>query len=230
MENKKIIIAIDGFSSTGKSTMAKKLAKTVGYAYIDSGAMYRAVTLYCIENNLFNGTELDVAKLEASLGDLSITFGVNEAGGTETYLNGKNVEKEIRQMAVSSKVSIVAAVPTVRRALVLQQQAFGKEKGIVMDGRDIGTTVFPTAEMKVYVNASAETRAQRRFDELRGKGDTTTTYEEVYKNVCERDYIDSHREESPLRQAEDAVVLDNSNMTIEEQDAWLLDLFNKLTK
>lgn len=229
MEQKPLItIAIDGFSSSGKSTMAKKLAKTIGYAYIDSGAMYRAVTLYCLENNLFDGDRLDTEALERQLDNIRVTFGVNAEGKTETYLNGRNVETEIRQMPVSSKVSIVAAVPSVRHALVRQQQELGKGKGIVMDGRDIGTTVFPDAEMKVYVDASPETRARRRYDELVGKGDTLVSYEEVYRNVCERDHIDMNRAESPLRKADDAVVLNNSDMTIEEQDKWLLDLYHSI--
>ena len=227
MTNRKLItIAFDGFSSSGKSTMAKSLAQKIGYAYIDTGAMYRAVTLYCIEHNLFTDNTLDEATLEKELPNIKITFAVNTEGKSETYLNDKNVEVEIRQMPVSSKVSIVAAVPFVRRHLVRQQQAMGAGKGIVMDGRDIGTVVFPNAEMKVYVNASAETRARRRFDELQAKGTTTVTYEEVYKYVCERDYIDTHRAEDPLRKADDAVELDNSNMTIEEQDKWLMDLYN----
>lgn len=229
MEQKHLItIAVDGFSSSGKSTMAKKLAKTIGYAYIDSGAMYRAVTLYCLENNLFDGDRLDTEALERQLDNIRVTFGVNAEGKTETYLNGRNVETEIRQMPVSSKVSIVAAVPSVRHALVRQQQELGKGKGIVMDGRDIGTTVFPDAEMKVYVDASPETRARRRYDELVGKGDTSVSYEEVYRNVCERDHIDMNRAESPLRKADDAVVLNNSDMTIEEQDKWLLDLYHSI--
>lgn len=229
MEQKPLItIAVDGFSSSGKSTMAKKLAKTIGYAYIDSGAMYRAVTLYCLENNLFDGDRLDTKALERQLDNIRVTFGVNAEGKTETYLNGRNVETEIRQMPVSSKVSIVAAVPSVRHALVRQQQELGKGKGIVMDGRDIGTTVFPDAEMKVYVDASPETRARRRYDELVGKGDTSVSYEEVYRNVCERDHIDMNRAESPLRKADDAVVLNNSDMTIEEQDKWLLDLYHSI--
>lgn len=229
MEQKPLItIAVDGFSSSGKSTMAKKLAKTIGYAYIDSGAMYRAVTLYCLENNLFDGDRLDTEALERQLDNIRVTFGVNAEGKTETYLNGRNVETEIRQMPVSSKVSIVAAVPSVRHALVRQQQELGKGRGIVMDGRDIGTTVFPDAEMKVYVDASPETRARRRYDELVGKGDTLVSYEEVYRNVCERDHIDMNRAESPLRKADDAVVLNNSDMTIEEQDKWLLDLYHSI--
>lgn len=229
MDNKRLItIAIDGFSSSGKSTMAKKLAKTIGYAYIDTGAMYRAVTLYCLRNGLFDGDRLDTECLEAALPDINITFGVDADGKTQTMLNGEVVEQEIRRMEVSSKVSIVAAVGSVRRALVKQQQAMGKQKGIVMDGRDIGTVVFPDAEMKVYVDASPETRARRRYEELRAKGDSVT-YEDVLTNVCERDRIDTTRAESPLRKADDAVVLDNSNMTIAEQDKWLLDLYNKLS-
>lgn len=229
MDNKRLItIAIDGFSSSGKSTMAKKLAKTIGYAYIDTGAMYRAVTLYCMRNGLFDGDRLDTERLEAALPDINITFGVDADGKTQTMLNGEVVEQEIRRMEVSSKVSIVAAVGSVRRALVKQQQAMGKQKGIVMDGRDIGTVVFPDAEMKVYVDASPETRARRRYEELRAKGDSVT-YEEVLANVSERDRIDTTRAESPLRKADDAVVLDNSNMTIAEQDKWLLDLYNKLS-
>ena len=221
MDNKRLItIAIDGFSSSGKSTMAKKLAKTIGYAYIDTGAMYRAVTLYCLRNGLFDGDRLDTERLEAALPDINITFGVDADGKTQTMLNGEVVEQEIRRMEVSSKVSIVAAVGSVRRALVKQQQAMGKQKGIVMDGRD--------AEMKVYVDASPETRARRRYEELRAKGDSVT-YEDVLANVCERDRIDTTRAESPLRKADDAVVLDNSNMTIAEQDKWLLGLYNKLS-
>ena len=229
MDNKRLItIAIDGFSSSGKSTMAKKLAKTIGYAYIDTGAMYRAVTLYCLRNGLFDGDRLDTERLEAALPDINITFGVDADGKTQTMLNGEVVEQEIRRMEVSSKVSIVAAVGSVRRALVKQQQAMGKQKGIVMDGRDIGTVVFPDAEMKVYVDASPETRARRRYEELRAKGDSVT-YEDVLANVSERDRIDTTRAESPLRKADDAVVLDNSNMTIAEQNKWLLGLYNKLS-
>lgn len=209
--------------------MAKGLAKRIGYAYIDTGAMYRAVTLFCLNNNLIDGDTVNVAELEKHLGDIKIAFGVNPStSASETYLNGVNVEQEIRDMRVSGKVSLVAAIPAVRHALVAQQQLMGKEKGIVMDGRDIGTVVFPDAEMKVYVDASAETRARRRFDELRAKGNTTVTYEEVLKNVQERDHIDQTRAESPLRKADDAVVLDNSHMTIEQQDEWLMNLYNKI--
>ena len=210
--------------------MAKVLAKNIGYAYIDSGAMYRAVTLYCLDNGLINEAgEVDLAALEAALGNINISFGVNaETGATETYLNGENVEGKIRDMRVSGKVSTVAAIPFVRRELVKQQQAMGRNKGIVMDGRDIGTTVFPDAEMKVFVNASAETRAQRRYEELRSKGDTTVTYESVLENVKQRDYLDTTRQESPLRRADDAVELDNSHMTREEQNEWMLKLYEKI--
>lgn len=210
--------------------MAKVLAKNIGYAYIDSGAMYRAVTLYCLDNGLINEAgEVDLASLEAALGNITISFGVNaETGATETYLNGEFVEGKIRDMRVSGKVSTVAAIPFVRRELVKQQQALGRNKGIVMDGRDIGTTVFPDAEMKVFVNASAETRAQRRYEELRSKGDTTVTYESVLENVKQRDYLDTTRSESPLRRADDAVELDNSHMTREEQNEWMLKLYEKI--
>lgn len=229
MDKKLITIAIDGFSSSGKSTMAKVLAKNIGYAYIDTGAMYRAVTLFCIDNGLIDGDNVDTAQLEKKINDIAISFSVDpETGASVTMLNGKNVEKEIRDMRVSGKVSVVAAIPFVRRALVKQQQQMGDSKGIVMDGRDIGTVVFPNAEMKVYVDASPETRAQRRFDELKAKGDASITYEEVLENVKYRDHLDQTREESPLRKAEDAIVLDNSHMTPDEQNKWLLDLYNSI--
>ena len=229
MEKKLITIAIDGFSSSGKSTMAKVLAKNIGYAYIDTGAMYRAVTLYCLNNNLITGDTVDTEKLEKEIAGIEISFSVNpETGASQTMLNGVNVEKEIRDMRVSGKVSIVAAIPFVRHALVRQQQKMGESKGIVMDGRDIGTVVFPDAEMKVYVDASPETRAQRRYDELKAKGDTTTTYEEVLENVKYRDHLDQTREESPLRKADDAIVLDNSHMTPDEQNRWMLDLYTSI--
>lgn len=229
MEKKLITIAIDGFSSSGKSTMAKVLAKNIGYAYIDTGAMYRAVTLYCIDNGLIDGDNVNTAQLEKKINDIAISFSVDpETGASVTMLNGKNVEKEIRDMRVSGKVSVVAAIPFVRRALVKQQQQMGDSKGIVMDGRDIGTVVFPNAEMKVYVDASPETRAQRRFDELKAKGDASITYEEVLENVKYRDHLDQTREESPLRKAEDAIVLDNSHMTPDEQNKWLLDRYNSI--
>ncbi|MBP5315350.1 MAG: (d)CMP kinase [Muribaculaceae bacterium] len=222
----KIIIAVDGYSSSGKSSMAKALARTIGYRYIDSGAMYRAVTLYGLRHGMVADGKVDEEALVAALPEIKIDFRV-AAGKQRTLLNGEDVEDEIREMTVSNNVSPVSTIPEVRHALVEMQQAFGEEKGIVMDGRDIGTTVFPNAEMKVFVNASAETRAQRRFLELQGKG-LETTYEEVLKNVIERDHIDSTRKESPLRQAEDAICLDNSDMTIAEQDEWLLNLYHNI--
>jgi len=227
MALKKITIAIDGHSSTGKSTMAKALARRIGYAYVDTGAMYRAVTLFALRNRLIKGDKVDEVALKEHLkrGDIVITFRPTKDGKSVTCLNGKNVERYIRSMRVSSVVSIIAAIGFVRKAMVKQQQAMGKDKGVVMDGRDIGTVVFPDAEMKVFATASAEVRAQRRFDELRAKGDTTTTLEEVLANVTERDRIDSTRKESPLRQAPDAEVLDNSHMSIEAQNEWLYQLY-----
>ena len=224
-QERKITIAIDGYSSTGKSTMAKALARVIGYAYIDTGAMYRAVTLYCLDNGLFDGDTVNEAALEQQLDDIHITFRANAEGRSETWLNGVNVESEIRSMRVSDKVSIIAAIGSVRRDMVRQQQAMGRDKGIVMDGRDIGTVVFPDAELKVFVTADPMVRAQRRYDELRAKGDTTTTLDEVLHNVTERDRIDTTRAESPLRQADGAVVLDNSHMTIAEQNAFLLGAY-----
>lgn len=220
---KKITIAIDGHSSCGKSTMAKQLAADLGYIYVDTGAMYRAVTLYALRNGLMNAEtkEIKTEKLQQQIDDVKIGFVLNEQGQKQTVLNGEVVEQEIRQMLVSNCVSPVAALGFVRAHLVALQQKMGEEGGIVMDGRDIGTVVFPNAELKVFVTASAEVRAQRRLAELQGKGDTTTTFEEVLKNVEERDYIDTHREVTPLRQAEDAKLLDNSNMTIPEQNALL---------
>lgn len=222
---KKIIIAIDGHSSSGKSTMAKDLAREIGYIYIDTGAMYRAVTLYCLRKGYIQGDKIQEEALKADLDKVDISFRYNaETGRPDTYLNGEKVEKEIRSMEVADKVSLVAALGFVRRAMVAKQQKMGKAKGIVMDGRDIGTVVFPNAELKVFVTASPEVRARRRLEELQAKGEQTT-YEEVLANVKKRDYIDSTREESPLRQAPDALVLDNSNMTIPEQKQWLRDKF-----
>ncbi|MFA6744599.1 MAG: (d)CMP kinase, partial [Bacteroides graminisolvens] len=207
---KKITIAIDGFSSCGKSTMAKSLAKEIGYIYIDSGAMYRAVTLYCIENGLIEDGEIRTEILKEDLKRINISFKINaETGQPDTYLNAENVENKIRTMLVSSMVSQVSALDFVRSAMVEQQQKMGKEKGIVMDGRDIGTTVFPDAELKIFVTASAEVRAQRRFDELKLKGQEAS-YDEILHNVKQRDYLDQNREVSPLRQASDAILLDNS--------------------
>lgn len=227
---KKITIAIDGFSSNGKSTMAKDLAQKIGYIYVDSGAMYRAVTFYCIQNRFFTGETVNEEKLLKDIDNIKISFRRNpDTGVPETFLNGTNIEKEIRSMEVSGKVSQVSAIRFVRQAMVRQQQEMGKSKGIVMDGRDIGTVVFPDAEMKVFVTASAEIRAQRRLDELRSKGDNKTTFEEVLHNIEERDYIDQNRKESPLVKAADAIVLDNSHLTKEEQIDWLLERFNYIT-
>lgn len=224
---KKITIAIDGFSSCGKSTMSKELAKRIGYVYVDTGAMYRGVTLYCLRNNMIKGNEVDEEALKAEIDNISITFGIDEVGTQYLMLNGENVEKEIRGMEVSGKVSIVAAVPLVREAMVALQRKMGDSKGIVMDGRDIGTTVFPDAEMKIFVTASPQIRAQRRLDEMRSKGNNEVTFEEVLFNVEERDRIDQTRAVSPLRKADDALVLDNSNMSLAEQDEWLMNEFQK---
>ena len=225
---KKIVIAIDGHSSSGKSTMAKDLAKAIGYTYIDTGAMYRAVTLYALRHQLFAGDQIDEAALQAALPALEIAFRMNaESGRPDTYLNGENVEKEIRGMEVANHVSPVAALGFVRKALVAKQQTMGKEKGIVMDGRDIGTVVFPEAELKLFVTASPEVRAQRRVDELKAKG-MPASYEEVLANVKQRDFIDSTRAESPLRQAPDAVVLDNSHMSLAEQKQWILAQYKRV--
>lgn len=222
---KKITIAIDGFSSCGKSTMAKDLAKKLGYVYVDTGAMYRAVTLYAMRNGLFNADgSVKTADLERQMNKINITFKLNKrAERPDTYLNNELVENDIRTLEVSNHVSQIAAVPFIREAMVAQQQRMGKDKGVVMDGRDIGTTVFPEAELKVFVTASAEVRAQRRYDELKEKG-MPADFNDILKNVQERDYIDSHREVSPLRKAPDAIELDNSHMTITEQSAWLMEL------
>lgn len=221
---KKITIAIDGFSSCGKSTMAKDLAKKLGYVYVDTGAMYRAVTLYAMRNGLFNADgSVKTADLEWQMNKINITFKLNKtAERPDTYLNNELVENDIRTLEVSNHVSQIAAVPFIREAMVTQQQRMGKDKGVVMDGRDIGTTVFPEAELKVFVTASAEVRAQRRYDELKEKG-MPADFNDILKNVQERDYIDSHREVSPLRKAPDAIELDNSHMTITEQSAWLME-------
>ena len=239
---KKITIAIDGHSSCGKSTMAKDLAREVGYIYVDTGAMYRSVTLFALRNGLFKsqpsttpegkGAEflIDEEELRRRMPEIKISFKFNaETGRPDTYLNGELVEQDIRTMEVSNHVSPIATLGFVREAMVAQQQQMGKGKGVVMDGRDIGTVVFPDAELKVFVTASAEVRAQRRFDELKGKG-MEADYAEILKNVQERDYIDSHREVSPLKKADDALELDNSNMTIAEQKQWLLDRFNEAIK
>lgn len=223
---KKIIIAIDGHSSCGKSTMAKDLASKIGYTYIDTGAMYRAVTYYGLTHDMFeeDGT-IRLEQLEAAMDDIHISFVFNEeTRRPDTYLNGEYIEDKIRGMEVSAHVSPIATVGFVRTAMVAQQQEMGKQKGIVMDGRDIGTVVFPEAELKVFVTASAEVRAQRRYDELKGKGQEAS-FEEILENVKERDRIDSSREISPLRQADDAILLDNSNLTIPEQNEWLYEQY-----
>lgn len=226
-DDNKIIIALDGFSSSGKSTMAKALARRIGYRYVDTGAMYRAVTLWAMEHALIapDGT-VDATALAAALPEIKVGFTLMPDGTQHTTLGGTDVENRIRSMEVSANVSAVAAIPAVRHALVAMQQDFGKEKGIVMDGRDIGTTVFPDAELKIFLNASARTRAERRWRELQAKGENVT-FEEVLANVEKRDHIDRTREESPLRRAHDAIDLDNSAMTIEEQDRWLMDRFNE---
>lgn len=228
---KKIIVAIDGHSSCGKSTMAKDLAREVGYIYVDTGAMYRAVTLFAMRNNQFDAEgNINTERLEQLLPEVKISFKLDpETSRPMTCLNGEVVEQEIRSLEVSQHVSPIAALPFVRAKLVEQQQAMGKEKGIVMDGRDIGTVVFPKAELKIFVTASAEIRAQRRYKELQAKG-MPADFDDILKNVEERDYIDSHRATSPLRQADDALVLDNSHLTIEEQKKWLMEKFNEKTK
>ena len=227
---KKITIAIDGFSSCGKSTMAKDLAKEIGYIYIDSGAMYRAVTLYSLQQGIFGADGIDEVRLQQEMEQIHISFQLNATTGRpDTYLNGVNVEQQIRTMEVSSHVSPIAALPFVREAMVKQQQEMGKAKGIVMDGRDIGTTVFPDAELKIFVTASPEIRAQRRYDELKAKGEQANL-QEILENVKQRDYIDQHRDTSPLRKADDALLLDNSQLTIAEQKEWLYEQFNRLTQ
>lgn len=228
---KKIVIAIDGYSSCGKSTMAKDLAREVGYIYVDTGAMYRAVTLFAMRNGVFDAEgNIDETRLKALLPDVKLTFKLNsETKLPEVCLNGECVERDIRTLEVSQHVSPIAALPFVREKLVEQQQAMGKEKGIVMDGRDIGTVVFPDAELKIFVTASAEIRAQRRFKELEAKG-MPANFDEILQNVEQRDYIDTHRETSPLRQADDALVLDNSHLTIADQKVWLMEKFNERTQ
>lgn len=227
---KKIIIAIDGFSSCGKSTMAKDLAREIGYIYIDSGAMYRAVTLYSLANGIFTEKEINTERLRNEMKSINISFQINpETGYPETYLNGNNVEDKIRSMEVSSHVSPISTLDFVRKAMVAQQQEMGKTKGIVMDGRDIGTTVFPNAELKIFVTASPEIRAQRRYKELRTKGEKVS-YNEILENVKQRDDIDQHRSISPLIQAKDALLLDNSHMTVSQQKEWLIEQVNRIIK
>ncbi|MBD5298635.1 MAG: (d)CMP kinase [Bacteroides sp.] len=229
--DKKIIVALDGYSSSGKSTMARELARRTGYVYVDSGAMYRAVTLYALRHGLVTQDDaIRIPELIEALPSIDISFAPAGADGVQhTLLNGEDVEREIRDMRVSNLVSPVAVIPEVRARLTQLQKDFGKERGIVMDGRDIGTTVFPDAELKVFVGASAEERARRRYKELLDKGEKVS-FEEVYANVVERDRIDSTREVSPLRKADDAIELDNGDMTPEQQMEWLLERFRERTE
>ena len=229
MTNKKIIIAVDGHSSCGKSTLSKELAKTLQYNYIDSGSMYRAVTLFALRNDLIKNRIVDKEKLINHLPEIKIEFKYNPAElKSDTYLNGENVEKEIRELEVSNNVSPVATIKEVRAAMVQLQKEMGSLKGIVMDGRDIGTVVYPDAELKIFMTATPEIRAQRRYDELKAKG-SDATYDEILKNVIERDTIDQNREESPLRKADDAFVLDSSNMTREQQLEWAINKVKEIT-
>ena len=227
---KKIVIAIDGFSSCGKSTMAKALARNIGYLYFDSGAMYRAVALYCMQNGIIANGEINIERLRAAMDNIKISFGTDEDTKAQiTFLNGTNVENEIRSLEVSQQVSRVAALDFVRTALIDQQREMGKAKGIVMDGRDIGTTVFPDAELKIFVTASAEVRARRRYDELVARG-SNPDYCEILANGVERDQLDQTREVSPLRKADDALLLDNSEMTIDGQLQWLCEQYKKIAE
>lgn len=227
MDKKKINVAIDGTSSSGKSTMAKALAKSVGYTYIDTGAMYRSVALFCLRHGLITDGKVDVERLLPMLPDINISFKI-EDGKQITYLNGENVENEIRGLEVSNNVSLVAAIAEVRHAMVRLQQEMGKNKGVVMDGRDIGTVVLPDAEIKLYVTTSPEIRAKRRFDEMRAKGDTSVTLDDIIANVKMRDHLDTTRKESPLRKADDAVEVDSGKFaTAEEQKAWAVDYFHQ---
>ena len=227
MDKKKINVAIDGTSSSGKSTMAKALAKSVGYTYIDTGAMYRSVALFCLRHGLITDGKVDVERLLPMLPDINISFKI-EDGKQITYLNGENVENEIRGLEVSNNVSLVAAIAEVRHAMVRLQQEMGKNKGVVMDGRDIGTVVLPDAEIKLYVTTSPEIRAKRRFDEMRAKGDTSVTLDDIIANVKMRDHLDTTRKESPLRKADDVVEVDSGKFaTAEEQIAWAVDYFHQ---
>ena len=225
---KKIIVAIDGFSSCGKSTMAKELAKYAGYIYVDTGAMYRAVALFALRNGWMNEEEINETELKKNIGEIYIKFKNNESGLQDTFLNGENVEKEIRSLEVANGASRISAIGFVRHEMVRQQQAMGVEKGIVMDGRDIGTVVFTDAELKIYLTATPEVRAQRRYDELKANGETIN-YNDVLANVIERDHRDSNRAESPLHKADDAIEIDNSNLTLEEQRELLKTLFHQKT-
>ena len=223
---KKIIVAIDGFSSCGKSTMAKTLARETGYIYVDTGAMYRAVSLFCIRNGWMTDSELNTAAIEKHIAEIQLEFRTNENGKAEMYMNGENIEKEIRTLDVANGASKVSTLGAVRRELVRQQQKMGEKKGIVMDGRDIGTVVFPEAELKIFLTASAEVRAQRRWDEMKAKGENVS-YEEVLANVIERDFRDQNRDESPLRKAVDAIEIDNTTLQPNEQQEILRQLFER---
>lgn len=227
---KKLTIAVDGYSSCGKSTMAKELAKKLSYIYIDSGAMYRAVTLYALENGFIQDDKIDTDSLRKTMNAIHITFEVDpKTQKAQTFLNGKNVEDSIRSMEVSSKVSLISTIDFVREAMVAQQQELGKGKGIIMDGRDIGTTVFPDADLKIFVTASPEIRAQRRYEEMKSKG-MEADFDEILHNVKERDRIDQTREVSPLRKADDAIELDNSHMSKDEQNEWLIQQYMEALK
>lgn len=221
---KKIIVAIDGFSSCGKSTMAKNLAREANYIYIDTGAMYRAVSLFCIRNGWMTENEMDIESIDKNISNIKLEFINNNKGNADIYLNGENVESQIRTLEVANGASRVSTLAAVRKELVRQQQLMGTEKGIVMDGRDIGTVVFPDAELKIFLTASPEIRAKRRMDELNAK-DETVNYEDVLANVVERDYRDQNRTESPLRKADDAIVIDNSELSPTQQQQILRDLF-----
>lgn len=223
LSNGKLIIAVDGYSSCGKSTFAKAIARELDYLYIDSGAMYRAVTLFAMRNSYINRDKMQTKKLIDSLDSFNIDFRKNDSGQNETYLNGENIEEEIRGVEVSESVSNISTIKEVRSKLVLLQRSLAKDKGVVMDGRDIGTTVFPDADLKIFMTAEPEIRAKRRYDELVAKG-LTVEFHEIMKNIKERDILDSSRKESPLRKADDAIVLDNSHMTPEEQMVWFRDL------
>ncbi len=228
LQNKKIIVAIDGFSSCGKSTMAKHLAKQIGYAYIDTGAMYRAVAFYCLQAEIMNKYwEIDEERLRKMIQAISIEFRPNVNGESETYLNGINVETAIRTLEAGTGASKVSQLRIVREAMVKQQHLMGEKKGVVMDGRDIGTVVFPQAELKIFLTARPEIRAQRRYDELIKKGENVT-FEAVLQSTVDRDNSDMNRAESPMRKASDALLLDNSEMSIESQEVWLLAEFNKV--
>lgn len=226
---KRIIVAIDGYSSCGKSTMAKDLARRVGYVYVDTGAMYRAVSLYALRHGIITADSIDEQRLQQVIGNIEIGFRTNADGKQETYLNGENVEQAIRTLEVANGASRVSTIGFVRRELVRQQQRMGAKKGIVMDGRDIGTVVFPDAELKLFLTASPEVRAQRRYDEMCAKGEAAD-YAQVLDNVKERDYRDTHRAESPLRQTPDAILIDNSHLTPTEQNALLQRLFDERTR